>query len=445
MDYRLVVLQRSVAILVLAVNLFALGACSNSTNGPMTPTALRKGGGASAATTGYLTVDAPCSGTGPCANEITGINDSDDVVGNYSNCTSKSSNPCNAAHWSCNPTTAGPCEPCPLLGGANVWHSYTSQYVSGGYSTFSSVQFPDAPNGQYMNAISDRIAGIGAPIQLGTNQNTVEVGCINTFAGVSGEENGVWGLIDNNELWSVHDKGGSTGCDYGMHNRFFGTGELLGYDSTNTISKTAVGFRNDPKNSCTFVATEIQAGSGKDTNWQNLTVFPPSFPAINVMATGITESSATSSSGDIVGIVTKKSASPSQQGWYLPNTTSAETYFYPGSTATAFTGIAKVAGTLEIVGWYTLPANGTATASTHGLVATPGTTGFTVTTINEPNAVGLTVVNGINANGDICGWYTDSNGTFHGFVGLGIVSALRNRHHHHAGPKHALSVSSPGE
>jgi hypothetical protein len=431
MDYRSDVLQRSVAVLVLAVNLFALGACSSSTNGPMTPTVAGRNAGASPPST-YITVD-DTSCTGTCANEITGINDNDDIVGNYSNCSSSSSNACNSVNWGCtsSSTKEAGCQPCPLLGGANVWHSYTSVYSNGRYSSFTNVQFPDAPNGQYMYAISDRIgSGSGIP------PATIKVGCINAFAGGgSGEENGVWALLDNNELWSVHDKGGASGCDNKPD--FFGTGELLGYDNTNTTVKTAVGFYTDSNKKCHFIAAEVQAGS----NWQKLifNFVTTTFSPFNVMATGITGSSTSSGSGDIVGILTTTSPTAAQEGWYLPAGGEAEPYSYTGSSATAFTGIAKIGASLDIVGWYTLPGTGTKTASTHGLLATPVGKTFTVAPINVPGA-SSTVVNGINAKGDICGWYTDTKGIYHGFVGLG-VAALLKRHHHHLEAKHVASVS----
>lgn len=421
MDYHFGLRQRSVAIVVLAVNLFVLGACSSSTNGPMAPTVVERNAGTTPAGT-YITVDDKCTGTGSCANEITGINDNDDIVGNYSNCTSKSTNPCNGVNWGCtsSSTKVAGCQPCPLLGGANVWHSYTSVYSNGGYSSFPNVQFPDAPSGQYMYAISYRL-GSGST----TPPPTIEVGCINAFAGGgSGEENGVWALFDNSGLWSVHDKGGASGCDNKPD--FFGTGELLGNDNTNTAVKTAVGFYNDSHKSCRFIAAEVQAGS----NWEKLTINFATLSPFNVMATGITGSSTSSGSGNIVGILTTASPTATQEGWYMASGGTAEPYSYTGSSATAFTGIAKIGASFDIVGWYTLPGTGTKPATMHGLVATPVGTTFTVTPINVPGA-SSTVVNGINTKGDICGWYTDASGTYHGFVGIGVVAALKKLHHRH--------------
>lgn len=416
-------LQYSAAFLVLAVNIFTLGGCSSSTGSTAMAPTLEPNNKSASST--YITVDDPAC-TGTCANEVTGINDGRAIVGNYSNCSGAA---CVSASWACVPhtsTSGGGCRPCPLLGGNAQWNSFTSTY-SGGYSSFAPDQYPDAPQGQYMYALSDAIITIGARLNgVPSSPNAIKVGCINPFAGggSTGEENGHWALLDNNGLWSVHDAGGAASCDLnnGPHDA---VEELLGYDQSDTLTPTAVGFYS--ANNCDFIAAETQAGG----NWKPLTVNLGSFVPVDVMATGITGSGTATNTGDIVGIATSNSISTGhvghQVGWFSGLHT---TYFHSGSIATAFTGIAKVGTTYEIVGWYTMPAQGVQPAVTHGLVATQAGTGFSVSPIDEPQAVGLTMINGINSNGDICGVYTDSLGKYHGFVGLGVVTAARKRHQH---------------
>jgi len=418
-------LRHSVVLVVLAVNIFTLVACSSSTGSTAMAPTLEPGDRGTSS--GPITVDDPACSTSTCANEITGINDGDGIVGNYTQCSGSS---CNSQNWNCIPhssTTGSGCRPCPLLGGVNKWHSYTSSY-NGGYSSFTDTQFPDAPQGQYLYAISDALITHLSAVVRPSVPETMEVGCINPFAGNDpggGEENGYWALQDNNGLWGVHDQGSASGCAI-PKKVYDETEELLGYDLTNA-TPTAVGFYS--AQDCTFKAGEIQAGG----DWNGIPVHLTPFSQ-NVMATGITGSTATTT-GSIVGIATATTGTPNQEGWYIPSGTgtgfrSAQGYYVTGSSATAFTGIATVNGVVTIVGWYTTPASAGHPASTHGLVATPSTGGFSVSPPIDVG-VGLTMINGVNMHGDICGWYTDSSGKYHGFVWLGkAATALRKRHRH---------------
>jgi hypothetical protein len=289
-----------------------------------------------------------------------------------------------------------------------------------------------------MYAISNELS-VGSSSRLSTGPTpppTIEVGCINTFGGASGDQNGVWANVDNNGLWSQHDKPGeSTGCD----NKpiFDSSSALLGYDRTNTQTMTAVGFYTNDNNSCHFRVWKVKAGGSYSTVPVHFptTLFSPT----NIMASGITGTNG-SAGGEIVGTATGTvGAAPVQLGWLMASAyssgTPVATYQCSPSTATAFTGIALVGVTLEIVGWCTQGS------TTHGLVATRTGSGFSAYTIDEPNAQGLTVINGINSRGDICGWYTDKNGNYHGFVGLGIVADLKTRQHHRSKKKHIASLS----
>ena len=110
-------------------------------------------------------------------NEVTGINDSDGVVGNY---TSKQD--LTSSGGTCSGNSGGTCSDCPLpssgaTSGGIGWTSYTSPYqygTLGPYQYYAQTDFPDA-EWQYLNAISDRVSG--------TAQSTVEVGCVVYFSG----------------------------------------------------------------------------------------------------------------------------------------------------------------------------------------------------------------------------------------------------------------------
>jgi hypothetical protein len=409
-------LKRSLAILFVAVNLFCLGACTNSRDSSLTPAtaAMHKNLKAN-----YIEIDDPDSScTSLCTNEVAGINDSRDIVGNYSNCSDNVTSTCNTEDWSC--ATAAKCMPCPLIGGAASWSSYTAVYSSakGSYTSYASVQFPDT-SGQYMYAISNRppviITG-SSTTGTATPPPTTEVGCTDAFSG----ENGIWPLEYANGLWSVVGRE-SSGC--GNPNS---VSALVGYDNTNP-TPTMVGFYNDNSHSCNLEPWEVYRGGG-DTK---LAINFSSFAATDVVATGVINS-ATSADTGIVGFArnanTGGGSAPALEGWYVasPGST-AVTYNYTGATATAFDGIALVNGSPVIVGWYTDKSN-----VTHGLWATVTAKGvIDATAVNVSK--GLTVVSGVNKNGDICGWYTDTTGqkSYNGFVGLGVaVPQLKHPHQH---------------
>ena len=65
----------------------------------------------------------------------------------------------------------------------------------------------------------------------------------------------------------------------------------------------------------------------------------------------------------------------------------------------------------EIVGAYVIGSG--AKAATHGFVRTTGA----FHGVDDPNGVGTTLINGVNDNGVIVGFYTDSKGNTDGFVG----------------------------
>jgi hypothetical protein len=430
MEYGLHALQRGLTVLVVGVNLCVLVACSDGNGGSVTPPAAVH----TNAGTVYVTVDDPnCKGV--CENEVAGINDSRDVVGNYADCTTSGDQSCNSEDWSCAATTD--CQPCPLIGGAASWSSYTATYnsVNGSYSSYASVEFPDT-SGQYMYAISNRPPGFGVGLNATgpTPPPTTEVGCTKAFAGGGTEEKGFWSLEDANGLWSVLNKGGdSTSC--GNANA---ASALVGYDDTNSTTPTMIGFYDDysdTRGTCDFEAWEIYQGGG---HTKLAVKFVSSFTATDVVATGLINSNTSSKIG-IVGFAKNKSASgPTLEGWYMTSSTALLTpYNFPGASATAFTGIATVnsSATPVIVGWYTKGK------TTHGLWATTTASGGigTVTSIDEPSAQGLTIVNGVNKLGDVCGWYTDSTGTYNGFVGLGVAGSLLKHPYHRLGARRITS------
>jgi len=80
----------------------------------------------------------------------------------------------------------------------------------------------------------------------------------------------------------------------------------------------------------------------------------------------------------------------------------------PGATTTQAFGINDGD---EVVGSYTVGTGMSAT--TTGFIWAPG---FGFQSINDPNGVGATMINGVNDRGTLVGFYTDSNGNTDGLV-----------------------------
>jgi probable HAF family extracellular repeat protein len=104
-------------------------------------------------------------------------------------------------------------------------------------------------------------------------------------------------------------------------------------------------------------------------------------------------------------------------GWYYDDTSYSTKLSMPGSTGTYPMGINWEG---QVVGYYTDYQQ-----NTHGfLLLNPGAPPSEQTweTIDEPNASNYTVVSHINTHRYITGWYKDSNGHLHGFVGTCVGS-----------------------
>lgn len=124
----------------------------------------------------------------------------------------------------------------------------------------------------------------------------------------------------------------------------------------------------------------------------------------------------------VVGWLQASQSNSKTEGWYaIPQGTSCGTShcytiltFLNTGDSTKFYGINKANA---IVGSYT------ENNVTHGLLARIGTSNVSWERIDEPSANSVTVVSGINDNGEICGWYDDAHGNLHGFVGSPVAKS----------------------
>ena len=161
--------------------------------------------------------------------------------------------------------------------------------------------------------------------------------------------------------------------------------ELLGVNS----SDIAVGFFADSSGVNEAFTLDILTGKYRP-------VSPPS--GNNAVATSI------DGRGDVVGYLQKGGHSA---GFLLRQGTYTE-FTYPGATDTKFLGVTVYD---QIVGSYVGSSGGT-----HGFLLTnPLKESIAWQRIDEPYAVGTTVITGINQSDDIVGYYVGSSGNTNGF------------------------------
>jgi probable HAF family extracellular repeat protein len=130
------------------------------------------------------------------------------------------------------------------------------------------------------------------------------------------------------------------------------------------------------------------------------------FTAIKVPGAVSATASGINDNGDVVGFATDSASTT--YSWLMHNG-HLTTYQFPGGSMTEAFGVNSKD---QIVGQY-LDGSGVQ----HGFVLTaPFGPVSHWQKIDDPNGVGSTTVNGINANGDLVGFYTDSAGNVDGML-----------------------------
>ena len=126
-------------------------------------------------------------------------------------------------------------------------------------------------------------------------------------------------------------------------------------------------------------------------------IVPPN--AVNATATGINDN------GDVTGFLTTSTGTTA--GFLLKGKSFTE-FDFPNSTNTQPFGINKYD---QIVGFYVDSNN-----QMHGFLVSNPLTHAQWQSIDDPNGVGTTVVNGLNDNGTLVGFYVDGAGNTDGFL-----------------------------
>lgn len=112
--------------------------------------------------------------------------------------------------------------------------------------------------------------------------------------------------------------------------------------------------------------------------------------------------------GDIAGFA--DNAAGDTEGFLMLSTGRVVHLNVPGASSTQAFGVNNGD---EVVGSYTVGSGDD--AASHGFVWSPGL-GFE--TVDDPNGIGTTTINGVNDRGAVVGFYTDAQGNTDGFVGL---------------------------
>ena len=124
--------------------------------------------------------------------------------------------------------------------------------------------------------------------------------------------------------------------------------------------------------------------------------------AVSAMATGINDN------GDIVGTYTDGNGA--MHGFLLKGH-NVSVFSYSNAASTMFLGINQ---NDQIVGTYTV-GTGNA-AQMHGFLLSNPLQHARWQSIDDPNGVGTTTINGLNDNGQLVGFYVDGNGNTDGFL-----------------------------
>jgi hypothetical protein len=128
------------------------------------------------------------------------------------------------------------------------------------------------------------------------------------------------------------------------------------------------------------------------------------FHRVQVSGDSNVTAAAINDAGDIAGVATNGASDT--EGFLLLHDGQVVHLDVPGATSTEALGVNNQD---EVVGQYTVGTGSGAT--TYGFVWLRGI-GFL--TVNDPNGLGATTVNGINDKGDLVGFYTDSLGNVDG-------------------------------
>jgi hypothetical protein len=227
------------------------------------------------------------------------------------------------------------------------------------------------PPYQQSNFVNENFPGAAQTQVIGINNSGTTVGF---YADAAGDN---FGFVLKNGIWTaVIDPGTGAGT----------VNQLLGLNNYGV----AVGFYTDGAGH----------NHGYEFNFHNDTFSPVNVAgATNVTATGI------NAAGDVTGFYNGPHSGGTRS--FVRIGTKVITFGAPNSGNTTAFGINN---NNEIVGSYVIGTG--AAAKTHGFVRSAGS----FQTVDDPNGIGTTIINGVNDKGDLVGFYTDTLGNTDGFL-----------------------------
>ena len=135
-------------------------------------------------------------------------------------------------------------------------------------------------------------------------------------------------------------------------------------------------------------------------------IFSGQFQSVTVPGATSLTASAINNRGDVAGFYT--SSSGASDAFLLTSGGRHYTLAFPGASATQGLGVND---SDEVAGVYTVGTG--SNAAMHGFTWAPGR-GFH--TVDDPDGMGTTTINGLNDEGDIVGFYVDGSGNTDGFA-----------------------------
>lgn len=297
-------------------------------------------------------------------------------------------------------------------GAGSTGMTAASGNASGAYQ-FRTINDPADPTFNQLLGISDRGVIVGYFGSGAAGHPNKGYNLSRTHAGFIGRNENVPGSVQT-QVIGVNDHGVTVGFWSGMNNADQANDNTGFYNAggvTRSVRFPAANNANPPVNQLLGVNNENQAAGFYNDAQGNAHGYVYSirsgrFEPVTVPGAASVTAAGINNRGDVAGFF----ASPAgtTEGFLRTGRGHVTTLAYPGSSMTQATGVNDLD---EVVGNY--EAGSGNSAVTHGFTWSPRH-GFK--TVDDPQGAGGTVINGVDNQGDLVGFYTDSAGNTDGFA-----------------------------
>jgi len=290
--------------------------------------------------------------------------------------------------------------------------------ASGAYQ-FRTIDDPADPTFNQLLGINDRDTIVGYFGSGDAGHPNKGYNLSRTHAGFIGRNENVPGSVQT-QVIGVNDRGVSVGfwshTDNGQNDDNVGFYNVGG--RTRSVRFPTANNANPPVNQLLGVNNENQAvGFYNDAQGNAhgyvFSVFGGRFEPVMVSGAASVTAAGINNRGDVTGFFTGSSGTT--DGFLRTGMGHVTTLAYPGASMTQATGVNDRD---EVVGNYQVGSGNSAV--THGFTWSPRH-GFR--SVDDPQGVGSTVINGVNNAGDLVGFYTDKAGNTDGFAAAPVGQA----------------------